>query len=386
MTQNDSPQYLEIARELADRVETIADRIDTDRQIPSEMAAELADNGLFRLLVPRTLGGAELSYPVFLRILDVFAKVDASTAWCMAQSNVFALESARMPENLAREIWEEQRTVVANGPPAQSVITVPVDGGFRLSGRWNFSSGSSHATWFAALTPVENEGRAEHASVYEGARMMMLPRKDVKFLDVWQVNGLRGTGSFSFEVDGLFVPRSRTYVVGSPSREGGPLYVIHPVLLFGASFATIALGVARASLKIAIELAAAKTPTLDKALLQNQSNTQRLIGEAEAIWRSGRAFLHESTSSVWESACENSTVDLGERINLRLAIPHAIRMAAQVVDIAYNICGSDAIFEANPIQRRFQDVHVITQHLQARSAHYETAGQYLLGLDPQGSF
>ena len=211
-------------------------------------------------------------------------------------------------------------------------------------------------------------------------------KADVNFVDLWQVNGLRGTGSFSFEVDGLFVPSNRTYVPGSPSREAGPLYLIPRGLLFGAGFATVALGVARASLGIAIDLASGKTPVRTMTLLQNRSTTQRLIGECEAIWRSGRAFLRESTSAVWQSASDNRAVELEERINMRIAIAHTIRTSAQVVDMAYNLCGSDAIFATNPIQRRFQDMHVITQHSQARLSHYETAGQFLLGMDPEGSF
>ena len=121
------------------------------------------------------------------------------------------------------------------------------------------------------------------------------------------------------------------------------------------------------------------------------SATQRIIGEGEAILGSSRAFLRQSASSAWESAQKTSAqkkraLPTEERIILRLAATHAIRMAAQVVDLAYNLCGSDAIFETNPIQRQFQDIHVITQHGQGRLAHYETAGQYFLGLEPQGNF
>ncbi len=121
-------------------------------------------------------------------------------------------------------------------------------------------------------------------------------------------------------------------------------------------------------------------------MLQDQSTTQRLIGEAEATWRSADAYLRETADAVWKSACRDGGLETDERIQLRLAATHAITMAAKTVDIAYNLCGSDAIFTGNPIHRRFQDIHVVTQHAQGRPVHYETAGRFLLGMEPQGSY
>jgi alkylation response protein AidB-like acyl-CoA dehydrogenase len=372
----DVEYYLDAARELAVRVAAEADRIDADRQIPAELAAELADKGFFRLLLPRSLGGAELAHPDFRRILEVFAAADGSTGWCINQNNVFSTDCVRIPEETAHEIWDEERAVVTNGPPSSSAKAIPVDGGYKLSGHWDFSSGSTHATWIAALTPVAEVG----------PRIMLIPEKEVNFVDRWHVNGLRGTGSFSFELDGLFVPNNRTYSQANPSRESGPLYVIPRTLLFGSGFATVSLGVARSALKTAIDLATEKTPLRATSVLQDQSTTQRLIGEAEATWRSADAYLRETAGAVWQSACKKGGLETDERIQLRLAATHAINMAAKTVDIAYNLCGSDAIFTGNPIHRRFQDIHVVTQHAQGRPVHYETAGRFLLGMEPHGSY
>jgi len=391
--EHDIEYYLAAARELAGKVAAAADRIDGDRQIPSELAGEMADRGFFRLLLPRSLGGAQLDHPDFLRILEIFAAVDASNGWCLNQNNVFSTSSLRMPEQTAREIWAEKRAVVTNGPPTATSQAVPVDGGYKLSGRWHFSSGSSHATWIAALAPISNGGvPAQDASKDRtGARIMLMPKEAVTFLDFWQAKGLRGTASFSFEVEDLFIPSDRSYDPTSLPREDGALSVIPTTLLFATGFATVALGVARAALETAIGVAGAKTPIRTSTLLLNQTTTQRIIGEAEAIWGSSKAFLRQSASSVWNgaqkaSAEKNGALNMEERINLRLAATHAIRMAAQVVDQAYNLCGSDATFETNPIQRQFQDIHVITQHAQGRLTHYETAGQYFLGLEPEGNY
>ena len=385
IAQHDTEYYLDTARELAARVAANADRIEADRQLPAELANEIADKGFFRLLVPRSLGGAELDHPTFRRILEVIAEVDGSTAWCINQNNVFATDSVRIPEQTAREIWDEKRAVVTNGPPSASAKAIPVDGGYRLTGRWDFSSGSDHATWIAALVPVWNQDQVASTG-RENFRVMLMPKKGVTFLDQWHVNGMRGTGSFSFELEDIFIPESRTYAQTDVIREDGPIYVIPRTLLFGSGFATVALGIARASLRTAIDLAVTKTPVRTTTLVQDQPNTHRLIGEGEAIWRSARAYLQESASAVWESACKNHALTTEERILLRLASTYAIHKAAEVVDISYGLCGSNAIFATNPIHRLFQDIHVITQHAQGRPAHLETAGQFLLGLEPKGNY
>ncbi len=178
IAQHDIGHYLDTARELAVLVAASADRIDSERQFPPELAGELADKGFFRLLVPRSLGGAELDHPDFLKILEVFAEVDASTAWCINQNNVFSTDSVRMPEQTAREIWDDGRAVVTNGPPNSSTKAVPVDGGYRLSGRWNFSSGSAHATWIAALAPVgHRDGPEANMASRDGTRVCSSQRK-----------------------------------------------------------------------------------------------------------------------------------------------------------------------------------------------------------------
>lgn len=378
--QNTPGAYLTAARELAPRAAAIADRIDSERELPEELFTELADRGFFRLLVPRSLGGGEIDYLEHLSVVQTFAEVDGSTAWCINQNNVFATVSAKMPEPLAQEIWSNPRAVVANGPPTNA-SALPVSGGYRLTGRWNFSSGCRHATWMAAVAPVKDPAADKRED-----RMLIMPKEQVTLVDVWQVNGLRGTGTFSFEVKDVFVPSERTFNPADTPREEGPLYVMPMLLLFASGFACTALGVARSALDAAVELAGGKRPRLDQNLLRDKPIVQREIGRAEAIWGSARAFLLEAAAAAWESACETHTLTVEERIRLRLASTHAIRMAAEAVDIVYEVCGSDSIFEHKPIQRRFQDAHVITQQIQGRMAHYETAGQFFLGLKPEGMF
>ena len=216
-TDIDMDQYLETAHDLADLVRTATNRIEAERRIPPDVSNEIADRGFFRLLLPKSLGGAEMEHPDFLKIVRVFAEADASVAWCINQNNVFSTNAVHVCEETAREIWTVQRNVVTNGPPVPGTRADVVEGGYRLSGRWNFSSGIPHATWVAALTPVFHPGQEEPSET----RTLLLPKKQVKMLDIWQVGGLRGTGSLSFEADDVFVPAARSYPTTAKSSEPG---------------------------------------------------------------------------------------------------------------------------------------------------------------------
>ena len=373
---------LEIARQLTPRIREAQDRIDEERELPEALADALKQAGVFRLLVPRSLGGSELAYPSYLDVIEEISAADGSAGWCVNQAAVFATRSAFMARDAAREIWGNERGVVANGPPP-SGEAAEVEGGYRLSGRWTFSSGCRHATWLAGIAAVKENGERRHlADGKPDVRFMLFPKSEAEIIDTWDVRGLRGTGSHHFTVDDVFVPRARAPSIWAASIEPGVLYVIPMNLLFACGFAAVALGVARSALDAMLEMCGTKVPRGARRLLRDQDTVQRQVGQAETIWHCARAFLHESVREVWDSVSSSDTITVRERIRLRMAGTHSIRLAAQAVDLAYEVAGSDAIFMSSPVQRRFQDIHVIIQHVQARSAHYDSIGRFLLGLDP----
>ncbi len=369
-------ELLDRVEELADRTETFADQIEAERQLPPELVQELAAADIFRLLVPQSLGGRELALPDYLVIVERFARADASTAWCINQAAVAATNAGKVPLELGRKIWGDPQAIVANGPVARQTAKES-DGGCLLNGRWNFASGCLHANWIMAFAWVLGEdGRGKEV------RQFFVPQSEVEFIDVWQVNGLRGTGSMSFEFTDKFIPTAN---VGAAFKdkmhETGPLYSIATHLLFACGFAATALGTARAGFDAAVELAGHKKPGLDPKMLRDKQAVQRQIGQADATWRAARAYLNDAVAEYWQVLTSaNQKVELEHRVQLRLATTHAIRMAADVVDIAYQICGSSGIFTDHPLQRRYQDVHVISQQIQGRMEHYDTAGQFYLGL------
>ena len=373
---------LTAARQVAPLLRAASPTIEAERELPAEVFAALADAGLYHLALPRSLGCPELDLPSHILVMEELGKADASAAWTVNQGAVFATFAARMEPAAARAIWlDVPRAVVANSPsPTARAEIVP--GGYRVSGRQGFSTGCRHASWLAV-----------HARIYQGEEMRLLPNggPEARYLfvpvaeatihDTWQVRGMRGTGTHHFSVEDVFVPEERTvWAEGAPLVEPGPLYRLPRTLHFATGDAAIALGVARSALDAFAELAGSKTPRRYHHLLRESALVQADVGHAEADLRSGRALLLEAARTIWQAAVEER-LTLDERAELRLATTHAIRLAAAVVDRVYNAAGATAVYESHPLQRHFQDIHVITQHIQGRLSHYALAGRHWLGLD-----
>jgi alkylation response protein AidB-like acyl-CoA dehydrogenase len=381
MAGNEGRSPLDAARELAPKIRSCAEEIEAERELPRKLFEALADAGLFRLALPRSLGGAELDLPTYIQVIEELGKADASTGWIVNQGGIFATYAARMPLHVARAIWvDTPRAVVAN-TPAATARAVVVPGGYRVTGRQGFSTGCRHASWLAAHAQVFEDGRLRlEDDGQPEARYLFVAAADAELLDTWRVRGMRGTGTHHFAVNDVFVPAERSVLSATaPLRETGPLYRIPRTLLFASGDAAVALGMSRSCLEAFFDLAGVKTPRATPGLLREQPMVQAHVGQAEAHLRSGRAFLTEAVNDVWAAATAGRLA-LDQRAALRLATTHAIRLAVQVVDTVYSAAGATSIYEDHLLQRHFQDIHVISQHLQGRLAHYELVGRHWLGL------
>lgn len=376
-----TPSPLDSARQLAPVIRSCADRIEAERELPPSLFDALADAGLFKLALPSSIGGAEIDLPGYVEVLEEIGKADASTAWVVNQCAIFATYAARMPRDIARLIWiETPRSVVANTPLATARANV-VPGGYRVSGRQGFSSGCRHAAWLAARALVFENGEPRLTDGQAEERYLFVPAAEAELLDTWRVRGMRGTGTHDFVVNDVFVPAERTVLqAGAPLLETGPLYQIPRSLLFACGDAALALGLARSCLTAFCELAGTKKPRQMHAALRDQPLVQSAVGRSEAGLRSARALLIEAAGELWKEATSTGFVSQDRRALLRLATTRAIHQAVAVVDTAYQAAGVTAIYEGILLQRYFQDIHVISQHLQGRLSHYELVGKHLLGL------
>jgi alkylation response protein AidB-like acyl-CoA dehydrogenase len=375
--------YLRRAREFAPEVAAAATEIERRRELPEPVVAALAERGFFRLLLPRSLGGAELLPADFVPVIEEIAKADASTAWCLNQASGCSMTAAYLDPKAACEIFGGSRGILAWGPgPGTARI---VDGGYRVTASWSFASGSHNATWLGCHVPVVEADGMPHLN-HNGSpvvRTMLFPKSNARMTDIWHVIGLKGTGSDRFSVEDLFVPERHTATRDDEARrEAGLLYRFSSLQLYAAGFAGVAMGIARSTLDAFVGLAHDKVPFRSARTLRDNHLIQSQVAQAEAQLSAARAFLLRSLREITTEIARVGHITLDQRMTVRLASTFAIHQSLQVVDTAYHAAGSTAIFEENPFERRFRDIHTVSQQLQGRQEHFETVGQYLLGLEP----
>jgi alkylation response protein AidB-like acyl-CoA dehydrogenase len=376
------------AQALAPMIEAAADRIEAERRIVPEVVAALHEAGIFRMLLPPSLGGGGADIVAFNQVVEVIAAADASTGWCVGQQVASTQAAGYLDPEIAREIFGAPGGCVAWGPPAGAKAQV-VDGGYRVTGRWRFASGSGHCPWIGGHSAViERDGKPRLDDNGRPVLRTMLFRKEqAAWTDIWHVLGLRGTGSNAYEVRDLFVPDAYTSWRDQPSdrRDDGPLFNVPLLTLYGIGFSGVGLGLARACLDAFMTLAQTKTSrgSIGTAgLLRDNPLVQSDLGRAGAQLHSARAFLREMLEEIWEAMVTRGGASLDQRARLRLAITGAIDQARNVVDFTYHAAGTAAIFTGSPFERRFRDIHTLTAQGQAHMSNYESAGQGLLGIEP----
>jgi len=373
------PGLVERARALQPLITSEADEIERTRRLTPKVTSALIENELYRALLPRSFGGHEVPLEMFMQMQEEIAKADASTAWCLGQCAVCAMTAAYLEPDAANEIFNTPPGILAWGAINHEVKAVP--GGYMANARWEFASGSRQASWLGShVRVVEADGSPRRKK--DGApeiRTILFPVTSAVMYDVWDVIGLKGTGTDSYSVESLFVPEKFAALRDDPNavREKGPLYRLSTNAVFSMGFAATSLGVARATLDAAIDLARSKIPQGLSAMRENNA-VQGVIGRTEATLRAARAYLYATAAEVWRDLEGGASVTEAHRIAIRIAATWTIHQSASVVDTAYHMSGATAVFAKNPFERRFRDMHAIAQQIQARDTHYEDAGKAIL--------
>ena len=248
-----------------------------------------------------------------------------------------------------------------------------------------YGSFIEHSDWVLGNCTVEGRSAGRDASIGPELRLALFPRKDVEVLDTWHVSGLRGTGSHDYQVSDLFVPEEYTLKLDGftpPPVAPGPLYRMPMPSAFVSCIAAIPLGIARTAIEAMSELAGAKTPAGSLSTLRDKPLVQADIARAEALLRSGRAFLFEELEALWEQIKTGAPPSLRQRALVRLACWQATQACTGAVDLMFAAAGGTALYEANRFERCFRDIHAAAQHVALANSNLELIGRVLLGLDP----
>lgn len=350
-------QKLAAARALKPLILQHRERIDADRQLPQPIVEAMAHLGLFRALVPVSAGGEEWEWPTWMQVVEELSTVDGAVGWIAGVGgSVNAIVSGWVSGEVGRAVFCEDPIGFLAGAGAPTGTARPVDGGYRVSGRWQFGSGSPHASWFKAGFVLEGE-------TPRFGRMMFLPAKDVEIIDTWSVGGMRGTGSHDFAVHDLFVPTAYTAnTADDPPLHPGPLYRLPVIFILCSSVGPLALGIARGAIDGFAELMATKVDRFTGTALRERLTVQERMATAEAAVRAARAFLYEMVHEVWGTVVQGTPLTEQQLALFRLANMHAVAAGARAVDLVYHAAGTSAIFTTNPLERFFRDIHVATQH------------------------
>jgi alkylation response protein AidB-like acyl-CoA dehydrogenase len=292
--------------------------------------------------------------------------------------------AASLAPEWATAIYGANPDCISTGVTAPLGRAVPVDGGYRVSGRWPFGSGSQISDWICGGCVILEDGkpRTNERGAPETI-LAMFPAAEVTIHDTWHTTGLRGTGSHDIEVTDVFVPEGRWSVLGGRARIDAPLYRFPTLGLLALGVSAVSIGVARHAIQAFTDLAGAKVPTGSTRSLADRAGTQKDLARARVLVESAVAFTHQAIDRAWAEAGGPGRLSLDAKAELRLAATNNAWAAAGAVDLLYHAAGGSSIYEQSVLQRCFRDVHVTTQHIMVAQPTWEMVGKVMLGIDPK---
>jgi alkylation response protein AidB-like acyl-CoA dehydrogenase len=386
VTNDESASLVDIAHSLEPLIRLHAEALEEGR-VPQSLVEALYDAGVFKTMLPREVGGLEVEPVEWLRMIEELARVNASVGWmAFIQSGVGL--TFLDPERFERfRVRGGGRLILAMSLGRLGGKAVRVDGGYTISGRWPFASGSPYATWLGGMSIVSDADGSPLADASGQPRRLLAiwPSDQTRLIDTWDGLGLRGTGSGDFEISDLFVPDDQV----NPGFYGPPRYdralfrmKEMPEMGHGAH----ALGIASAALESFVEAVNMKPvagSTRHLAMGHMQAH-QIAFARADATILAARSLLHETVRVAYQDAKDNQELALELRVRLREANIFAVRSARDAVGLVFEMAGSSAVYRGRPIERAFRDINTAANHTNYVETAYTAVGSYFLTRDGAG--
>ncbi len=360
------------------------DEIEESRRLPAAIIKAMDDAGFFRLYVPSSLGGPETDPLTAFRVVEQLSIADGSVGWCCLIAGAISLYTGWMEAGTAQELVGRPPAIKGAGSFRPEGTARVADGGYQVSGRWDFASGCLHANWLFlnCIVTDEHGPRTNDAGLPE-LRMMSVPIGSATIHENWSVIGLRGTGSNDVSVQAEFVPVGRTFALAANSVQSAPLFNARSSLVAGFTLlAGNALGMARGAMDAFLELASGSATTMNPALLRDRQPVQLAVGQAEGIISGARAYVLQAVGELW-AAVQSGKPDLDEEVRQsRLAVTHGVHEAARAIDLLYHASGTNAVRRGNLLERYFRDINAGMMHAAGLPANFEQGGKVAMGLPP----
>lgn len=353
------------------------------RTMPADLVGRAKAAGLFRLSLPRSLGGFELDPATTMEIFEEISRADGSAGWTIVIGNSTAF-FAWLDPAVARELIGDQPDFVSTSmwAPLGQAARVP-PGGFAVSGRWPFNSGCPHADWLQVGVLVTDPGIPRTlARGVPDWRFAFIPARAAVIEDTWDAMGLRGTGSHHVTLSGARIPAEQ---LAAPffehARHEGPLWKIPLVTLAATFLAAVPLGIARRALDEFTVIAREKIRGPAGSSIGHDADAQCQLARAEGMLASARSFLFETIADVWATACRGDRPSLEQRARVLLAANQAVRGGVDAVTRVFHLAGAGAVFTGPPLERCFRDIHTAAQHILFSSSRDQAFAKVRLGID-----
>ena len=376
-------QILANARALAPEIASRAGEAAAQRRLPRDLVDKLKTAGCFRVMFPKSWGGPEMPLPMQVEMVEVLAQADTSVAWCVKIGTDSGLFAAWLEESAARELYPDIDFVTAGQAPPNG-RALKVDGGYRVSGRWGFGSGCTHADVIVGGCLVESGTAARSTgSVFGTAEVVhiLAPAGRFEIEDTWFSTGLAGSGSHHYSTKDLFVPASHVLDLMAPSGRDEPLYRLPITASVSIPMAGVPLGLARRAIDELCALAGQKIIAIPPppTLLKNLPRVRFAVARAESLLGAARAYVYETVQRLWSEVEDRGEVSMETRRDVGLARIHAHRMACQVAQLMFDTAGPAAVYASSPLDRLLRDAVTINQHLLFNDGVLEELGAMILG-------
>lgn len=367
------------------------EEIEREQRLPLALVAQLHAAGFYRMVIPRSLGGLQVDPLTYLRVVEVLSEAAGSVGWNVCNNSIAQLVTLGLPDAGVHEIYSPGRPTVVAGTAVQGGgHAVPVEGGYRIDGRWSFGTGCQEATWMLGSFQIVDDGKprrsADGSALYWRA---VFPRQQVEIVrGSWDVTGLRGTGSFDWTVKGLFLPERRTMIhAGMPldnqwSRWPGLTYALPSVCWVGPHHSSVITGIARAGIDALVVLAADKTPRGRTGRLCESPQVQEGVGRADAMLNAGRIYRSAMIAELWNTVAAGNETTLEQRARCRLASTYAADSARAAMDLVYRHGGSTSFKRESRLAECWRDLHVVGQTVTIAPEWYPIGGRVYFGMDP----
>jgi alkylation response protein AidB-like acyl-CoA dehydrogenase len=375
----------EAARTLRDLVAEESADSERNRTLTARTVEALWGSGLMQWANPTEAGGCEPSFEEMIDTWIELAWQDGSLGWIgIANLPSAAACAAYLPDEGFAEVFTGHgHRVTAGGQFFPNGLGETVEGGYRITGSWNFGSGTGHAEYVAAgfMPTVGGEMILDEEGI-PPLLVAVIPREEIVFTDGWHVQGLKGTGSYDYNVTDLFVPGYRTFELftRTPHRGGSPAFRMGLMPVTAAGHASWALGVAKSMLDDVTELARTKVRMGDESSIAHKASFQRGLSHHLAMWKAARLLVVTTFSDVEQAVKNGQDLTAGQRAEMRVAATYATEASREIVQWAHLAAGTTAIREGSRLERAFRDMYTGTQHVFIGEKTYTDAAQIHLGL------